>query len=163
MSLEIYRKKGTTKVFKLRAISIDGKAVASLAGLNVKMVIKVPHKRLAVDYEPVTVGEPGSKWRNTQTDTEVELVRVTGRGVYVKGTKRGRTTERLLDFGEWGAHYEALTWTADDAYDRYMASTDCEAAQKETAGNGPVAPPPPEPIRTFPPALYIHWSIGNTP
>jgi hypothetical protein len=114
MSLEIYRKKGTTKVFKLRAISIDGKAVASLAGLNVKMVIKVPHKRLAVDYEPVTVGEPGSKWRNTQTDTEVELVRVTGRGVYVKGTKRGRTTERLLDFGEWGAHYEALTWTADD-------------------------------------------------
>ena len=44
----IYRKKGTNQLFRLR--STDDHAVASLAGINVKLARKVGVKQLAVDY-----------------------------------------------------------------------------------------------------------------
>jgi hypothetical protein len=105
---DLYRQKGTTLVFRLRAISIDGAAIASLAGINVKMVVKVPHKRLAVDYEPVRVGEPDSPWVNTETGALVEFKKANGRGVHIVGPKRGKMVPRVLDYGEWGARYVPL-------------------------------------------------------
>lgn len=108
---ELYRRRGSTEIFRLVGQKSTGScnwAWLVLTGVTVKYRDQVRLEQLERDFEKVQVPTAGQTWENRRTGAQVRVKRANDAGVQVVGPKRGKSTRRVIDWPEWAAHYRLL-------------------------------------------------------